>query len=537
MGARREPRPAAVARAADRGRRLRAAVRVADRTVRDAQARRRAGRHHARRGRRRAGRAHRRGPGDLATAGPSGAAVPRPARSPHRAVVRERARPGDAGLRGAGRGRAVPAAEPDADRARDAGVRGRAGARRFVRHPPRSAFRSELGDRVCFGGAGRHPAHAGGAARLRDDDFARDHRLHRGAGRAAAQSAVDVRGRARARAGAVLRGRVPAVVAVLDLVPRGDSCAAAVRRAARDAAVAVADRWRAGLARSGGADGSRDRRRRRAVPGRGGRAGAAGGLCGGRAARAGTGVRDRAAVDGAAHRVRRGGVAGAVHVRRCGRGDGGEARQFVAFRVAARRIGRGSDRRADRIDGAAGERALPGAGDAGVRAADGQARAAVSDRVRGAGSLQVPKLVESATAQLLLAAGVFALVGVGVLAVRRGRLGRKMIAVKDSSAACATLGMNVRWIRVGVFALSAAIAGLAGGLFAQLRENRRGERLPAVQQPPAAALRGDRRCDVGVRRGARRTAADAASCAAERVPCVRRRGGRAARCRGGRARP
>ncbi|MDX8028737.1 ABC transporter permease [Lentzea sp. BCCO 10_0856] len=86
------------------------------------------------------------------------------------------------------------------------------------------------------------------------------------------------------------------------------------------------------------------------------------------------------------------------------------------------------------------------------------------------GSLQVPRLVESATAQLLLAAAVFALVGIGVLAVRRGRLGRRMIAVKDSSAACATLGMNVRWIRVWVFSLSAAIAGLAGGLFAQLRE-------------------------------------------------------------------
>jgi branched-chain amino acid transport system permease protein len=86
------------------------------------------------------------------------------------------------------------------------------------------------------------------------------------------------------------------------------------------------------------------------------------------------------------------------------------------------------------------------------------------------GSLQVPRLVESATAQLLVAAGVFVLVGAGVLAVRRGRLGRRMIAVKDSSAACATLGMNVRWIRVWVFSLSAAIAGLAGGLFAQLRE-------------------------------------------------------------------
>lgn len=86
------------------------------------------------------------------------------------------------------------------------------------------------------------------------------------------------------------------------------------------------------------------------------------------------------------------------------------------------------------------------------------------------GSLQVPRLVESATAQLLLVAVVFALVGAGVLAVRRGRLGRRIIAVKDSPAACATLGLNVRWIRVWVFSLSAAIAGLAGGLFAQLRE-------------------------------------------------------------------
>ncbi|GLZ35065.1 hypothetical protein Lesp02_72520 [Lentzea sp. NBRC 105346] len=86
------------------------------------------------------------------------------------------------------------------------------------------------------------------------------------------------------------------------------------------------------------------------------------------------------------------------------------------------------------------------------------------------GSLQVPRLVSSAQAQLLLAAVMFALVGAGVLAVRRGRLGRRLIAVKDSPAACATLGVNVRWIRVGVFALSAAIAGLAGGLFAQLRE-------------------------------------------------------------------
>jgi branched-chain amino acid transport system permease protein len=44
-----------------------------------------------------------------------------------------------------------------------------------------------------------------------------------------------------------------------------------------------------------------------------------------------------------------------------------------------------------------------------------------------------------------------------------------LIAMRDSPAACGTLGLDMRWFRVGLFALSAGIAGVAGALFAGLR--------------------------------------------------------------------
>jgi branched-chain amino acid transport system permease protein len=65
----------------------------------------------------------------------------------------------------------------------------------------------------------------------------------------------------------------------------------------------------------------------------------------------------------------------------------------------------------------------------------------------------------------------FVLVALVVVAVRRGRLGRILIAMRDSQAACGTLGLDMRWFRIGVFAGSAAIAGLAGALLAGLRDN------------------------------------------------------------------
>jgi branched-chain amino acid transport system permease protein len=63
---------------------------------------------------------------------------------------------------------------------------------------------------------------------------------------------------------------------------------------------------------------------------------------------------------------------------------------------------------------------------------------------------------------------VFLLVGIGLLALRRGPVGRLLIALRDSPAACATLGLNQRWFRVAVFTVSAGIAGLGGALLAGL---------------------------------------------------------------------
>jgi len=65
---------------------------------------------------------------------------------------------------------------------------------------------------------------------------------------------------------------------------------------------------------------------------------------------------------------------------------------------------------------------------------------------------------------------VFVLLAIGLLALRRGAIGRLLIALRDSPAACATLGLNQRWFRVAVFSASAGIAGLGGALLAGLNE-------------------------------------------------------------------
>lgn len=63
----------------------------------------------------------------------------------------------------------------------------------------------------------------------------------------------------------------------------------------------------------------------------------------------------------------------------------------------------------------------------------------------------------------------FVLMGLLLLWLRRGALGRILIAMRDSPSGCGTLGLDLRWFRVGLFSLSAGMAGLAGGLFAGLR--------------------------------------------------------------------
>ncbi len=69
-------------------------------------------------------------------------------------------------------------------------------------------------------------------------------------------------------------------------------------------------------------------------------------------------------------------------------------------------------------------------------------------------------------AQIVVTSIVFALVALLVIFIRRGRLGRRLLAMKDSEAACATLGLNLLGTKLLVFSLSAGIAGLGGALYA-----------------------------------------------------------------------
>lgn len=64
---------------------------------------------------------------------------------------------------------------------------------------------------------------------------------------------------------------------------------------------------------------------------------------------------------------------------------------------------------------------------------------------------------------------VFLLVGIALLVLRRGAIGRLLVALRDSPAAAGTLGLNQRWFRVAVFSGSAGIAGLAGALLGELQ--------------------------------------------------------------------
>ena len=60
---------------------------------------------------------------------------------------------------------------------------------------------------------------------------------------------------------------------------------------------------------------------------------------------------------------------------------------------------------------------------------------------------------------------LFAAVAIGVLALRRGPFGRRLAALNDSEAACASIGMSITATKVTAFTLAAGIAGLGGALY------------------------------------------------------------------------
>jgi branched-chain amino acid transport system permease protein len=83
------------------------------------------------------------------------------------------------------------------------------------------------------------------------------------------------------------------------------------------------------------------------------------------------------------------------------------------------------------------------------------------------GSLTIPrvKLFEGERANLILMALGFVLCAWVVVAIRRSNFGSRLLAMKDSPAGCATLGLNLTTTKLAVFTLSAAMAGFGGALY------------------------------------------------------------------------
>jgi branched-chain amino acid transport system permease protein len=86
----------------------------------------------------------------------------------------------------------------------------------------------------------------------------------------------------------------------------------------------------------------------------------------------------------------------------------------------------------------------------------------------GTGSISVPALnlfglhFDTEKKQMVLGAILFVLAAALVVWIRRSSMGRRLLAMKDSEAACATVGMNLTSTKLAVFAISAGIAGLGG---------------------------------------------------------------------------
>lgn len=87
------------------------------------------------------------------------------------------------------------------------------------------------------------------------------------------------------------------------------------------------------------------------------------------------------------------------------------------------------------------------------------------------GSLMIerPSLLETERAMTMAVALTFVATAMVVLAIRRGKYGRILLAARDSQAACATLGFSTTKVRVLVFGVSAGLAGVAGVLYTGMR--------------------------------------------------------------------
>lgn len=77
--------------------------------------------------------------------------------------------------------------------------------------------------------------------------------------------------------------------------------------------------------------------------------------------------------------------------------------------------------------------------------------------------------LQSDRAWFVVLAAAYGLAAVFVVWLRRGRLGRRLVAMRDSPVGCAMTGMSLTRTKLVVFALSAAMAGLGGAMLAAMK--------------------------------------------------------------------
>jgi branched-chain amino acid transport system permease protein len=81
--------------------------------------------------------------------------------------------------------------------------------------------------------------------------------------------------------------------------------------------------------------------------------------------------------------------------------------------------------------------------------------------------LSIPGISLASNRTYLVAlAVIFSLFGLLVVTIRRSRFGRALLAMRESQAGSETLGMRTTALKLGVFTLSAGIAGVGGVLLA-----------------------------------------------------------------------
>jgi branched-chain amino acid transport system permease protein len=96
--------------------------------------------------------------------------------------------------------------------------------------------------------------------------------------------------------------------------------------------------------------------------------------------------------------------------------------------------------------------------------------------IYGSGGVNIGRIVLPSlsfggdAAEFLMVSAFFVLAAWMVLAIRRSLFGRRLVALNDSPAAYATVGLNIGFTKVAVFAIAAGMAGLAGALYGTVQQ-------------------------------------------------------------------